>query len=584
MREASYPVRTVDSWWRRLGEFLAEDSRGVIPPSDQERLRDRWEEIQKKDEELDDRLFIGLVGGTGVGKSTLTNALAGEEISRSGDRRPTTDRAVVYRHVDEELPLEFPRENLATPDRTHEIEELRRIIILDFPDFDSVQADHAAVLESCLPHLDLTFVVVDETKYGDKLLYETLGSFPQDPENLTFIFNKLDELEIRYGSSAPAVVEDLLGDLRRKVEKFVGWSPDRESVLALSARAALEAAREGRAVPEDFEALRQRLLEYRHEKRRLSAKAINLRELRARWIQELRSAYLDPGRRRAAAVCRERLERGARDTTAILAGIPRRVLVTGEKRALAHDRLGELRPRLGFPVDMILTFWGQWSWFRRKPDSPLPTMLSGRLAAHYRPVEEALEVYLKEYRQEAPAGLEPPSPDVVKDLTAHAGREADRNLASALEERLRDVLARRRLKNHLLPGITAGLFLWSIIQPPLAELVGSTSEGEGGSLGSFLGALIRSVIQGLNPFLLVGGVVLVAGLYLLSALIVSIRITQAVEASVDRVEGEAREAHVEALRELSARLEERLAAWEREYAELDEILEEGESVLREAGL
>ena len=33
-------------------------------------------------------LTMGLIGGTGVGKSTLMNALAGKEIAAAGDRRP----------------------------------------------------------------------------------------------------------------------------------------------------------------------------------------------------------------------------------------------------------------------------------------------------------------------------------------------------------------------------------------------------------------------------------------------------------------------------------------------------------------
>ena len=40
-----------------------------------------------------DAYVMALVGGTGVGKSTILNALAGEELSPASARRPTTDRA-----------------------------------------------------------------------------------------------------------------------------------------------------------------------------------------------------------------------------------------------------------------------------------------------------------------------------------------------------------------------------------------------------------------------------------------------------------------------------------------------------------
>ena len=44
-------------------------------------MLERWQEIAAAERALDDRLLIGLVGGTGVGKSTLINALAAAEIS-----------------------------------------------------------------------------------------------------------------------------------------------------------------------------------------------------------------------------------------------------------------------------------------------------------------------------------------------------------------------------------------------------------------------------------------------------------------------------------------------------------------------
>ena len=45
-------------------------------------------------------LTIGLLGGTGVGKSTLMNALAGSEVASTSHRRPHTDQVLLYRHLE----------------------------------------------------------------------------------------------------------------------------------------------------------------------------------------------------------------------------------------------------------------------------------------------------------------------------------------------------------------------------------------------------------------------------------------------------------------------------------------------------
>ena len=71
--------------------------------------RRRIDELEQK------RLTVGLLGGTGVGKSTLLNAIAGRTISRSGDRRPTTDRIVCYRHRDFAVPTWLSDDDVSTP-------------------------------------------------------------------------------------------------------------------------------------------------------------------------------------------------------------------------------------------------------------------------------------------------------------------------------------------------------------------------------------------------------------------------------------------------------------------------------------
>ena len=59
-------------------------------------LRTRLAELREREQRLDDVLLVALVGGSGVGKSTLLNALAGDQIAETSEMRPCTSLPTVY--------------------------------------------------------------------------------------------------------------------------------------------------------------------------------------------------------------------------------------------------------------------------------------------------------------------------------------------------------------------------------------------------------------------------------------------------------------------------------------------------------
>jgi len=102
-----------------------------------------------------DVYVLALVGGTGVGKSSLLNALAGEAVSTVSVRRPTTDEPVAWVPHDARRDLD---ELLAwlnvSQIREHGSSGPGAVAILDLPDIDSIEATHRERVEDLLPRVD----------------------------------------------------------------------------------------------------------------------------------------------------------------------------------------------------------------------------------------------------------------------------------------------------------------------------------------------------------------------------------------------------------------------------------------------
>lgn len=161
---------------------------------------------------------VALAGPTGSGKSSLFNALAGRTISPVGVRRPTTSAAYacVWGPLSEAAPLldwlevdrqcRFPQDSLPA---AGDPAGLRGLVLLDLPDFDSVESDHAREVERLLSLVDVVVWVVDPQKYADKLIHEQyLRPFSRHQDVTLLVLNQADLL----GADD---VAQLLNDLRR---------------------------------------------------------------------------------------------------------------------------------------------------------------------------------------------------------------------------------------------------------------------------------------------------------------------------------------------------------------------------------
>jgi len=197
MNSQKHPENFTESIHRKLDQFrvlLGGDALLSLTPEQQRALREEAENLSLKLRSMQESfLTIGLLGGTGVGKSTVMNALAGSEIASASHRRPHTDRVLIYTH-EEAGPLAspLPEKDLPWALVGHRSDAIRHVFLCDLPDFDSLLGEHRERVIRFLEHLDLLVWVTSPEKYGDGRFYEFLAQVPKAKQNFLFVLNKTD--------------------------------------------------------------------------------------------------------------------------------------------------------------------------------------------------------------------------------------------------------------------------------------------------------------------------------------------------------------------------------------------------------
>jgi GTP-binding protein EngB required for normal cell division len=188
-----------------------------------------------------DHTVAALAGATGSGKSSVLNAVAGQDLAEPGVQRPTTAHALAAVWGDGAAELL----DWLDVRRRHELEAvepepsgglLRRrtpagistgLVLLDLPDHDSVVTEHRVRAERLVERADLLVWVVDPQKYADAALHERyLRPLAGRADVVVVALNQADRL-------APDERSAVLADLKRLVaDDGLGGA----RVLAVSAR------------------------------------------------------------------------------------------------------------------------------------------------------------------------------------------------------------------------------------------------------------------------------------------------------------------------------------------------------------
>jgi GTPase SAR1 family protein len=122
-------------------------------------------------------LLIAFMGGTGVGKSSLLNRLAGQAIAKAGVSRPTSREVTLYYHQSldiQQLPAGLPLNSIKLS--PHDNAAQRQLIWMDMPDFDSVELANHLQVRHWLPYIDVLLYIVSPERYRDNKAWQLLLS------------------------------------------------------------------------------------------------------------------------------------------------------------------------------------------------------------------------------------------------------------------------------------------------------------------------------------------------------------------------------------------------------------------------
>jgi energy-coupling factor transporter ATP-binding protein EcfA2 len=141
----------------------------------------------------EDVLVVAFAGGTGSGKSSLFNALAGAELVDVGGIRPTTSHPAAAVPALGGDSINGYLDRLGIEER--HVYEGWPVCLIDLPDTDSVEMGHRYRADRMLPLVDVVVWVTDPEKYRDARLHNGyLKPLSPHSDQFIFVMNQIDRL------------------------------------------------------------------------------------------------------------------------------------------------------------------------------------------------------------------------------------------------------------------------------------------------------------------------------------------------------------------------------------------------------
>lgn len=380
-----------------------------------------------------DHTVVAFAGPTGVGKSSLFNAVVGAEVSSPGVRRPTTGttHAAVWGDAAPSI-LDWldvdRRHHVATSDPADGDDALAGLVVLDLPDFDSIDLDNRAEVARIIELVDLVVWITDPQKYADELFHDGfVRPLADHAEVMRFVVNRTDTVR---DDDVAVVAHDLTERLRDD-----GIGDPHVVVTSAVTGVGLDALR---ALLADAVARRRAMTDRLVADIRTAASTMTTGGDPADLSKSDRRAFVD---RLTHAAGGDRIA----------------AVVAAEHRHLA-------RQAMGWPPAKLVA-----RWRRRHPIADLPRAGTSRVA------RSEIDVALRDVAEAAADGAEPPWPAVLRSTATDRADELVTGLDALTATTARDVVGAPRwwtVVQTLQRGLTAAAVIGAVWLLVVAALGG----------------------------------------------------------------------------------------------------------------